>query len=235
MPTVTAAQMREIDRLMIEDVGITLEQMMENAGRAFAELARRHLLETAGRRVVVLAGPGGNGGGALVAARRLAIWGAEVIVAIASGAQQMHPVPARQLAIVRRMGIEIASPDTDVPTLEGAAVVLDGLLGYGLSGPPRGRAADLIRAANDSTVPVLALDVPSGLSSDTGEAFDPTIRARQTLTLALPKAGLLEQRARAYVGELFLADISVPPVVYRQLGLSVGPIFSEQDIIRVTQ
>jgi len=108
-------------------------------------------------------------------------------------------------------------------------------LGYGLSGPPRGRAADLIRAANDSSVPVIALDVPSGLSSDTGEAFDPTIRARQTLTLALPKAGLLEERARAYVGEVFLADISVPLFVYRQLGLSVGPIFAEQDIIRVTR
>lgn len=105
-----------------------------------------------------------------------------MIVAIASGAHLMHPVPARQLAIVRRMGIEIAATDRAVPTLDGVAVVLDGLLGYGLSGPPHGRAADLIRAANDSTVPVLALDVPSGLSSDTGEALDPTIRVRQTLT-----------------------------------------------------
>ena len=98
VPAVSVGQMREIDRLMVEEVGITLEQMMENAGRALAELARRALRELAGRRITVLAGSGGNGGGALVAARRLSIWGAQVSVALATSRAHMHPVPAGALS-----------------------------------------------------------------------------------------------------------------------------------------
>jgi NAD(P)H-hydrate epimerase len=234
VPSVTVVQMREVDRLMIEQIGVTLEQMMENAGRALAELVRRTLLDVGGRRIVVLAGPGGNGGGALVAARRLAIWGANVSVALGARPAEMHAAPAHQLAIVGRVGIQIAGPEEAVPRLEGAALTLDGLFGYSLAGAPRGRPAELIRAANDSGAPIIALDVPSGLSSDTGEPFDPTIRATQTLTLALPEVGLLKPRARPYVGELWLADISVPAVVYQALGLTVDRLFASADIVAVS-
>jgi len=234
VPAVTVAQMREIDRLMVDELGITLEQMMENAGRALAELARRTLRDPRGHRITVLAGPGGNGGGVLVAARRLAIWGAEVSVALASPAAQMHPVPAHQFAIVGGMGIEVFEPQAPLPDIARSALVLDGVFGYSLAGAPRGHSAELIMAANESHVPILALDVPSGLSADTGEPFEPTIRAHQTLTLALPKIGLLVPRARPYVGELFVADISVPAQLYRRLGLAVGPIFAAGDILSVT-
>jgi len=226
--------MREIDRLMVDELGISLEQMMENAGRALAELARRMLRDLPGRRIMVLVGPGGNGGGVLVAARRLAIWGAEVSVALASPAAQMHPVPAHQFAIVGGMGIEVFEPQAPLPDIARSALVLDGVFGYSLAGAPRGHSAELIMAANESHVPILALDVPSGLSADTGEPFEPTIRAHQTLTLALPKIGLLVPRARPYVGELFVADISVPAQLYRRLGLAVGPIFAAGDILSVT-
>ena len=234
VPAVTVAQMREIDRLMVDELGITLEQMMENAGRALAELARRTLPDLPGRRITVLAGPGGNGGGVLVAARRLAIWGAEVGVALASPAAEMHPVPAHQLAIVRGMGIEVLESTAALPELARSALVLDGLFGYSLAGAPRGHSAELIMAANESHVPILALDVPSGLSADTGEPFEPTIRAQQTLTLALPKVGLLRPHARPYVGELFVADISVPAQLFRRVGLVVGPLFASSDILPVT-
>jgi NAD(P)H-hydrate epimerase len=234
MPSVSVAQMREIDRLMVEELGITLEQMMENAGRALAELARRALGDLSGRRVTVLAGPGGNGGGALVAARRMRIWGAVPTVALASPAEGMHHVPAHQLAIARQMEIEVVGPDAPVPDLGRSALVLDGLYGYSLDGPPRGRGAELILAANASGIPILALDVPSGLSADTGEPFAPTIRARQTLALALPKTGLRRSSARPYVGELLVADISVPAALYRRLGLAVGPIFARGDIVPVS-
>lgn len=230
-PAVTVEQMREIDRLMVDELGISLEQMMENAGRALAVLARRALRDLPGRRITVLAGPGGNGGGALVAARRLAIWGAEVTVALASSPAQMHPIPAHQLRIARGMGIAIVEAQEPLPEFARSALVLDGLFGYSLAGAPRGRSAELIRAANDSRVAILALDVPSGLSADTGEAFEPTIRAQQTLTLALPKTGLLAPRAEPYVGELFVADISVPAEVYRRIGLAVGPLFATSDIV----
>lgn len=221
---------------MTLEVGITLEQMMENAGRALAEVARGALADLAGRRVVVLAGPGGNGGGVLVAARRLTIWGAEVSVALTTDPAEMHAVPAHQLAIARRMGIPVAGPEDEdaIRWLEGAALILDGIFGYSLAGAPRGRAAELIRAANAAGAPIIALDVPSGLSPETGEASDPTIRATQTLTLALPKTGLLEPGAAQYVGRLLVADISVPPVVYERLGLAVGPLFATGDIVAVT-
>lgn len=233
VPSVTVAQMREIDRLMVDELGITLEQMMENAGRALAELARRTLRDPRGHRITVLAGPGGNGGGALVAARRLAIWGAEIEVALASPAARMHPVPAHQLAIVCGMGIEVLEPQAPLPEVARSALVLDGVFGYSLAAAPRGRGAELIRAANESHVPILSLDMPSGLSAETGEAFAPTIRAHQTLALALPKIGLLAPRAGPYVGELFVADISVPAQLYRRLGLDVGPLFAASDILPV--
>jgi len=232
VPSVSISQMREIDRLMVEEVGVTLEQMMENAGRALAELARRGLGDLVGRRIDVLVGPGGNGGGALVAARRLANWGADVRIALASAISRMHSVPAHQLAIAEKMGLETIGSGTPLPDFGGTALVLDGLLGYSLAGAPRARAAELIVAANNSRVPNLALDVPSGLSADTGDPFEPTIRARRTLTLALPKVGLLQPSARTYVGELFVADISVPPRLYERFGLSVLDLFATEDIVR---
>jgi len=231
VPAVSVGQMREIDRRMVEEVGITLEQMMENAGRALAELARRALRELPGRRITVLVGSGGNGGGALVAARRLSIWGAQISVALATSPAQMHPVPAHQLAIVTAMGIEVLDSTAPPPEMARSALILDGVLGYSLAGAPRGHAAALIAAANASHVPILALDVPSGLSAETGQPFAPTIRAHQTLTLALPKLGLLVRDARPYVGELFVADISVPPELYAWLGLVIGSLYAETDIV----
>jgi NAD(P)H-hydrate epimerase len=232
IPAVSVSQMREIDRLMVEEIGITLEQMMENAGRALAQLARRWLRELAGRRIDVLVGPGGNGGGALVAARRLANWGAEVHISLAVPLTRLHGVPARQAAIAQRMGLEMLGVEAAPPDLSRGSLILDGLLGYSLDGAPRGRSAELIVAANTSQVPILALDVPSGLSADSGEPFAPTIRARQTLALALPKAGLLQPSAQPYVGELFVADISVAPSLYERVGVSLGAVFATEDVVR---
>jgi NAD(P)H-hydrate epimerase len=114
-----------------------------------------------------------------------------------------------------------------------ADAIIDALIGYSLQGPPREPIASLIRAANRARAPVIALDVPSGLDGNSGEAFDPTIRAATTLSLALPKAGLTRLAAREWVGDLYLADISVPAQVYQRLGLETGPIFSTSDIVAV--
>lgn len=235
IPTVTVDQMRAIDRVMVESLGITLVQMMENAGRALAEHARRMVGgDVRDRRVVVLAGPGGNGGGGLVAARRLFIWGARVSVMLAQPPDAMHGVPLQQLRILSQMGIPLEEPPrVGRSGLRDAEVVLDALVGYGLRGAPREPIASLIRAANQAGRSLLALDVPSGLDADSGDPAEPTIGATATLTLALPKAGLVRPSARDRVGELYLADISVPEAAYQQIGLSVGPIFSRSDIIRV--
>jgi len=237
IPTVSVDQMREVDRLMVEEMGIVLLQMMENAGRTLAEQARRMLAgDVSERRIVVLAGRGGNGGGGLAAARRLAIWGADVSVSLGQARERITDVPAQQLGILEQIGVAVHGPEaTDglADALRTADLVLDALIGYSLRAPPREPIAAFIRAANSSGARVLALDIPSGMDGDTGEAYDPTIRATATLTLALPKAGLLLPRARGWVGELFLADISVPEAVYRRIGLRVGPLFARADIVPV--
>jgi len=236
VPGLTRVQMIEVDRAMIEDYGIELIQMMENAGRNLADLARSWFLggDPRGKRVTVLAGSGGNGGGALVAARRLDNWGAAVGVALAQPASAMTAVPAHQLSILEHMGIPIVAVES-VTSLAAADVVLDGLIGYSLKGPPKGPAAELIDWANRQDAPVLALDVPSGVDADTGIVFDPAIRAAATMTLALPKSGLLGAGAESHVGELYLADLSVPPGLYRRspLNIRVEPLFALTEVIRL--
>lgn len=236
IPFLTTDQMRAVDQAMIETYQIELIQMMENAGRNLAGLARTRFLsgDPREREVLILAGRGGNGGGGLVAARRLSAWGARVHVATTHPDEAYRGVPAHQLAILRRMDVSIIS---EKPLDFGPPpdLIIDAIIGYGLSGSPRGPAADMIAAANIQAAPILSLDVPSGLDSTTGEAHPPTIRAAATLTLALPKEGLRAPGADAYVGELFLADIGVPPELYQRLGIEVGPIFAQQDILRVEE
>lgn len=238
-PALSTENMVEVDRAMIEDLGIELVQMMENAGSCLARVAVARFLagDPRGRHIVLLAGSGGNGGGAMVAARRLAGWGAYVEVRLATAEERLQPVTAHQLAVLRRFEISIAEPESAGAreALSEADLVIDGLIGYSLAGAPRGAAAMLITAANETDAPVLSLDVPSGLSASSGEVHEPTIRASATLTLALPKHGLLGERARDFVGELYLADIGVPPTLYVKLGLEdPGPLFADGDIVQLS-
>ncbi len=136
IPSVTVAQMREIDRVMVDEFHIELIQMMENAGRCLAQHARSWLGgDLRGRRVAVLAGSGGNGGGGLAAARRLSIWGAEVSVVVGQHAGTIRRVPARQLAIVKRLGIPILAPGArSAEELDTTDLIIDALIGYSLQG-----------------------------------------------------------------------------------------------------
>jgi NAD(P)H-hydrate epimerase len=223
LPALTAAQMAEVDRIMIEDLDIQLHQMMENAGRNLADLTMRRFDP---RTVIVLAGSGGNGGGGITAARHLANRGVEVVVVLGQDRAAMGEVPGHQLDIVERLGVRISDEPED------GAVAIDALIGYSLKGEPRGRIADLIRWALSQSAPVLALDTPSGLDVTSGRAADPCIAAAATMTLAMPKVGLL---AAPQVGELYLADISVPPFVYEQMGLKrPDGAFAEGTVVRVT-
>ena len=231
LPALTTAQMVEVDRLMIEAYGIQLIQMMENAGRNLADLAQAMLDgEVADRPVLVLAGRGNNGGGGLVAARHLANRGAEVQVVTPREFDDFRGVPAHQLDILLAMGVSVMTAG-DGWELPSADLILDALIGYGLSGDPQGPTADLIQLANSHPAPILALDAPSGLDAGSGRVYHPCIQADATMTLALPKAGLLA--APQVVGDLFLADISVPPVLYEDLGIDLPPIFAPGPLLRV--
>jgi NAD(P)H-hydrate epimerase len=222
VPALTMEQMREVDRAMVEDLHIDLVQMMENAGRNLAELA---LLRFRSTQIAVVAGPGGNGGGGLVAARHLRNRGARVHVVL-SAPDQMTEVPAHQLDILERMHVDIV----DEP--RSADLIIDALIGYSLRGNPQGRAAELVDWVNDQRVPVLSLDTPSGLDVTSGRAGSPCVRATATMTLALPKRGLLDADV---VGELYLADISVPTLVYERMGLQVPAIFRDSPVVEVAR
>lgn len=221
VPALTADQMREVDRVMVEELRIDLVQMMENAGRDLAALA---LARFDPGSVTVLAGSGGNGGGGLVAARHLHNRGAEVRAVLVRPAGELGSVPAHQLDILERMEIPIdAAPSR-------SDLIVDAMIGYSLRGDPSGRAAELIEWANRSAVPVLALDTPSGLDVTTGRAGRPCVEATATMTLALPKIGLV---GAAEVGELYLADISVPTSVYEGMGIAAPQLFAKSQIIRI--
>lgn len=231
LPTVTTEQMKEVDRRMVEDYRIELLQMMENAGSALATLARRMLDgDVADRPVVVLAGRGNNGGGGLVAARHLLNWGAWVQVVCSYPPEGYQGVTARQLEILQAMGAPLAWAEEGWE-LPPADLLIDAIIGYGLRGDPRGPARNLIQLAQSSAAPILSLDTPSGIDTGAGRCFDPHIRAAATLTLALPKAGFLQPEAAAACGALSIADISVPPDLYRQLGLAVPLLFARDAIV----
>lgn len=236
LPFLNTQQMVEVDRAMIVDYKIELVQMMENAGRNLAHFARIRFLggNPTGKKVIVLAGTGGNGGGALVGARRLQNWGAQVQVFTSKSGEEFAPVPGHQLDTLRRMNVPIATAQA-IDHAEVPDLILDGLIGYNLKGAPQGAAAELIRWANLQSAPVLALDVPSGVDATAGALSDPIIQADATLTLALPKAGLLAPGVKPFVGELYLADISVPPELYGQVipGYTVGALFAESEIARL--
>ena len=237
VPYLSTEQMIEVDRAMIEDYRIDLIQMMENAGRCLATVAREKFMsgKPDGQNVTVMAGSGGNGGGALVAARRLHNWGANVRVLLAQSPKKMTPIPGHQLEILGRMGVECIVEPTILPPGGAPQLIIDGLIGYSLKGAPYGLTGDLIGWANSSEVPILSLDTPSGIDTTTGTVFDPAIRAAATMTLALPKEGLRAPGVAAHVGALYLADISVPPSLYATpaLGLEVGPIFAMSDVVRL--
>jgi NAD(P)H-hydrate epimerase len=226
----TSEEMAGADRMAIEDYGIDVIVLMENAGVATAQLARKMLGgDVRGRNICCLVGRGNNGGDGLVAARHLNNWGADVRVILAGERSDLRDVPAKQIAIVDKMGIPVAGPGEGVGD---AHLVVDALLGYGSRGSPREPVAGLIREANISKIHILAVDIPSGMDATSGETGDPTIEAMATVTFGLPKTGFLNSKARRYIGELYLADISMPGRIYSSHSVG-GGLFSKDVLVRI--
>lgn len=208
LPALTSAQAREVDRLASERFGIPVEWLMEAAGW---QLARHCRGQTA-----VVCGHGNNGGDGLAAARHLHRWGRLHSVCCTDTSSLKGPAAAEADAL-QRLGVAIAEEVHP----EGAQVILDALLGTGLSRPPAGKVAEWIAAINAVGARVIAVDLPSGLDTDTGQAYEPAVRATLTVTLGLPKAGLLTGSGPQLAGEIWVADIGIPGEVYAALGLQV--------------
>jgi hydroxyethylthiazole kinase-like uncharacterized protein yjeF len=239
VPSVTAAQMAEADRVAAE-LGIPLATLMENASHQIAAATRAFLGGVEGKLIAAIVGNGNNGGDALGALRHLAGWGAEVDAYIAPPAR-LRPLAKLQYGILARLGVAIYDASTLedrflAHRLSGRHALLDGLLGYSTKGTPHGQIERLIRVANTAgaNAPVVSVDLPSGLDPDAGPAPGAdAIRAALTVTLALPKAGLLQPNARSAVGELLLADIGIPPKAYEALGVDSHAVFAAGDLVRI--
>ncbi len=219
MRLVTAQEMGAMDQKASKEYGIPSVVLMENAGLKVADLVSTLLGNLADRTVVVIAGKGNNGGDGFVVARHLFNRGAEVQIFLAAEAEKIKGDALINLNIWQKMGQKvfqiIKNSDTNLfrLALMKADLVVDALYGTGFTGAVRDQMVSVIEAVNASGKPVVAIDIPSGLEADTGLANGPCIIAKHTVTFALPKLGLVLPTAQKYVGELHVADISIPAAV----------------------
>ncbi len=226
---VTAAEMRDVDRVAVEEIGLNLPRMTEHAGRGLADVVLS--ARPTDLPVTVLAGNGGNGGGGLACARHLANRDLPVRVVLDRPPAEINGVTAEQLRILKEMDVPIewvvADADLDA-ALDG--LVVDALIGYGLTGQPRGATAELIEAAGGAAETVISLDVPSGTNATTGEAPGVAVEPDRTVTLALPKTGLA-----AVGGDLLLVDLSIPATVYDRLGIEYDSPFGNSFAVSLSR
>jgi hydroxyethylthiazole kinase-like uncharacterized protein yjeF len=216
LPTLSSSQVRQVDALCEERFGISVEWLMEAAGWQIARFV--------GQRAAVVCGVGNNAGDGLAAARHLHRWGRLAAVCCVDAAR-LHGPAARELAALRNLGIEIE----DQLRFDDAEVIVDAIFGTGLTRAPEGRFAAWIDAINNSGKSVIAVDIPSGLDADSGVAYAPTVQANVTITLGLPKPGLLK-----LAGRVLVADIGVPNEAYAALGIDVpGDLFANGELIQL--
>lgn len=213
MRIVTSEQMRTLDSLAESKYRIPSLLLMENAGLSVFLAVEEAVGVVAGKRVVVLAGPGNNGGDGYVVARHMANAGAAVSIASYADPAKYRPDSRANYDIAQSMGLEIIDKPLG-STLEGllfrADVVVDALLGTGSSGAPRPPIAEVVGAVNKHYAFVVSVDIPSGIDADTGAVESDAVYADLTVTFALPKIGLLVYPGAKHAGEVAIADISIP-------------------------
>ena len=227
VPGVTEDQMREIDRIAVEEFGLGIVQMMENAGRSLA-LNVIDILGSSTGEVTVLAGSGGNGGGGICCVRHLSNHGFNVHLLLDRDPQQLGGSTRHQFNILSKASLQPEELNDAGRLIRRAQVVVDALIGYSLKDSPKGRTAELISLCNQNAANVLSLDLPSGMNATTGETPGVVVYPTRTLTLALPKIGLHQVD-----GDLYLADIGIPLEVYQSLGISFEPFFNGRYWIRL--
>jgi NAD(P)H-hydrate epimerase len=216
MEILTAASMRRVDERTIRELRIPGLSLMESAGRGVAEALLQEIPRLASRRVVVFCGKGNNGGDGLVAARHLKRRGVTPEVLLVGGEGEVKGDAAVSLARAREDGVTIVDLGDDaawsriVPAMDRDTIVVDALLGTGASGPARGLVARAIDVINAHPATVVAIDLPSGVGTDSGTLVGPTVRAHRTLTLCRPKPCLVLEPAASHAGPWRVLDIGIP-------------------------
>jgi len=223
----TAEQMRQIDKLAVEKFNLQILQMMELAAFQMACLIRQ-IEKINNQTIFILAGKGNNGADAIASARFLANLGANLIIITQKSTNPHHK---HHLKLAKRLKIPIYH---SLQLIKPPAIIIDGLFGYSIKGPIRQPYQDWILYINKANIPVYSFDLPSGLDPDTGQPHGLAVKATHTLTLAYPKKGLFTSKAKSYVGQLYLADIGIPPAVYKKLKLQLKNPFTQSSIVRLT-
>jgi hydroxyethylthiazole kinase-like uncharacterized protein yjeF len=223
MRVLNAEQMREADRRTIEDVGIPSLVLMENAGRQVVAAIEASFEDTLGGRVAVLCGRGSNGGDGFVVARTLAQRGVEPLVALLGQVAEVRGDARVNLEILGRLGLTVVEV-TDAQAWElhfseisRCDLIVDAIFGTGFRGPAAGMFETVFADVNGAGVPIVAIDLPSGLSADSHVPPGDSIEATLTVTLAAPKVPLVLPPAERRAGDLVIADIGIPSDIIEQL------------------
>jgi hydroxyethylthiazole kinase-like uncharacterized protein yjeF len=219
---VTSEEMRAMDRMAIDRAGIPGLILMENAGISVAKAAEAMLCETGGRRVLVCCGKGNNGGDGMVAARHLVRKGIDVRMTVFADRDDVKGDALSQLYILEGLGlpVQFIPNRKGLKKLDPGDLIIDGLLGTGISGEITGFYADIIGVINLTGVPVLAIDLPSGLNSDTGLFSGACVQADRTVTFAELKPGLAFYPGKTLAGNVTVADIGIPESIVESVGVS---------------
>jgi NAD(P)H-hydrate epimerase len=214
MHLLTSAEMRECDRRAIEDRGIPGPVLMERAGRGVERAIRARHPHLNRRRFWIVCGRGNNGGDGLVLARLLHDDGLNPRILLTDPVEEIAGDAALQIPPLRARGIPLEPLTQEIQNgierLGADDILVDAILGTGFKGSLTGRKAEIVESINRTSATVVAVDIPSGLSADTGEMAGPAVRARLTVTMAFPKVCFLFWPARAHVGEWTVADIGIP-------------------------
>lgn len=218
MHRLTRAQVREVDRRSIEEYHIPGVVLMENAARAAADVACDMLDDNCVGEVLVLCGGGNNGGDGLAVARHLHNRGADVSLALTIDPDKYKGEARVNWEIVSAMKLEWEGATADRIAGTSALLIIDAIFGTGLEAAPREPFGGIVAAVGRSGVPVLAIDLPSGMDCDTGEPLGACITATRTITFVAEKVGFGQPGARKYLGEVSVGGIGCPRELIEEIG-----------------
>ena len=236
MRILTSAQMRDADRITIEEIGIPSRVLMESAGRAIVAALESHFEDLAARSVAIVCGKGNNGGDALVVARLLLDREIDVSVFLVGQLADMSGDARANLETYGRLGgtvVEIADEQTwelHVSELSTCDLIVDGLFGTGLRGPLRGMLDTVVADLNGTGLPIVSVDLPSGLDADVPEVAGPAIDATLTVTLAALKIPLALPPAERLAGDVVIADIGIPGSVIERIDGARTYLLTPEDL-----
>ena len=220
-------QMGGIDRSCIKNIGIPGVVLMENAALKVVEELEKSIGQICGRRILIFAGKGNNGGDAFAAARHLFNRGALISVCLTSGKDLIAGDAKINLDVLANMGIEVKELEKDQNMKEteaeaaAADAIMDGILGTGAKGEVAGAVKDAVYIINRSGKFILSIDIPSGVDGSSGRILGSAVKAHKTVTFGLPKTGVVIHPGCGYAGKLVVADIGIPGAVIEKAGIKV--------------